>query len=72
MYEAGARVFVEAGPGRVLTALVGKILGDRAHTAVACDAQGEPGLRRLMFALAELAAAGVPVDVGKLFPRPAA
>src|SRR5207244_2144898 len=64
---AGARVFVEAGPGRVLTGLVSRILGDRPHTAVACDAQGEPGLRRLMLALAELAAAGVPVDVARLF-----
>ncbi len=39
MYAAGARVFVEAGPGRVLTELVGKILGDRPHVAVACDAR---------------------------------
>ena len=31
MYAAGARVFVEAGPGRVLTPLVGEILGDRPH-----------------------------------------
>src|SRR5207302_3724207 len=67
MYAAGGRVFVEAGPGRVLTGLVGRILGDRPHTAVACDAQGEPGLRRLMLALAELSAAGVPVDVAWLF-----
>src|SRR5437763_8916778 len=67
MYAAGARVFVEAGPGRVLTGLVSRILGDRPHTAVACDAQGEPGLRRLMLALAELAAAGVPADVARLF-----
>ncbi|MCW2889517.1 MAG: beta-ketoacyl synthase [Streptosporangiaceae bacterium] len=40
MYAAGARVFVEAGPGRALTQLVGKILGDRPHTAVACDRPG--------------------------------
>ena len=67
MYAAGARVFVEAGPGRVLTSLVGKILGDRPHVAVACDAPGEPGLRRLLLALAELAAAGVAVDTEPLF-----
>ena len=35
------RVFVEAGPGRVLTELVGDILGDRPHAAVACDVSGE-------------------------------
>ncbi|WP_406281965.1 beta-ketoacyl synthase N-terminal-like domain-containing protein [Embleya sp. NBC_00896] len=63
MYAAGVRVFVEAGPGRALTAMVRTILGDRPYTAVACDAPGEDGLRRLLTALAELAVAGVPVDV---------
>src|SRR5262249_17637279 len=64
MFAAGARVFVEAGPGAVLTALVGRILGDRPHVAVAC---GRGGLRDFLGALARLAQAGVPVDVGALF-----
>ncbi|OPC84875.1 type I polyketide synthase [Embleya scabrispora] len=63
MYAAGVRIFVEAGPGRALTGMVGAILGDRPHTAVACDVPGEDGLRRLLTALAELAVAGVPVRV---------
>ncbi|HEX8759539.1 MAG TPA: beta-ketoacyl synthase N-terminal-like domain-containing protein, partial [Pseudonocardiaceae bacterium] len=67
MYAAGGRVFVETGPGRVLTQLVGAILRDRPHVAVATDASGEPGLRRLLLALAELAVAGVPVDPTALF-----
>ncbi|MDQ6617467.1 MAG: SDR family NAD(P)-dependent oxidoreductase, partial [Actinomycetota bacterium] len=67
MYAAGARVFVEAGPGRVLTTLVSKILGDRPHVAVACDGAGEAGLPRLLLALAELAAAGVPLDTEALW-----
>ena len=67
MYAAGTRVFVESGPGRVLTQLVGKILGDRPHTAVACDASGEHGIRRFLLALAELAAVGVAVDASTLF-----
>jgi acyl transferase domain-containing protein/NAD(P)H-dependent flavin oxidoreductase YrpB (nitropropane dioxygenase family)/NAD(P)-dependent dehydrogenase (short-subunit alcohol dehydrogenase family)/acyl carrier protein len=67
MYAAGTRVFVEAGPGRVLTQLVGTILADRPHVAVATDVPGEPGLRRLLLALAELAVAGVPVDPTGLF-----
>ncbi|WP_141583419.1 type I polyketide synthase [Actinomadura sp. WMMA1423] len=67
MYAAGARTFVEAGPGRVLTGLVGRILVDRPHTTVSCDAPGENGLAALLRALAGLAAAGVPVDPLPLF-----
>ncbi|RSN68156.1 type I polyketide synthase, partial [Actinomadura sp. WAC 06369] len=62
MYAAGARTFVEAGPGGALTRLVGAVLGDRPHTAVGCD-----GLHGLLDALARLAAAGVPVDPLPLF-----
>lgn len=67
MYAAGVRTFVEAGPGRVLTQQVGKILGDRPHRMVATDVAGEHGVHRLLLAVAELAAAGVPVDVAPLF-----
>ncbi len=67
MYEAGVRVFVEAGPGRVLTGQVDKILGDRPHATVACDASGEHGVRRLLLAVAELATLGVPLDPEALF-----
>lgn len=67
MYAAGARVFIEAGPGRVLTQQVGKILGDRPHAMVATDVAGEHGVRRLLLALAELATLGVPVAVEPLF-----
>ncbi|GLZ28417.1 hypothetical protein Lesp02_06070 [Lentzea sp. NBRC 105346] len=64
MYAAGARVFVEAGPGGVLTSFVGKTLGDRPHTAVRID---DRGLTGLLNALATLAMAGVPVDDAPLF-----
>ncbi|MEU5429205.1 SDR family NAD(P)-dependent oxidoreductase [Streptomyces olivoreticuli] len=64
MYEAGVRVFVEAGPGSVLTGLVGRILGDRPHTAAGCEGPEGPGLRGFLGLLARLAVAGVPVRTG--------
>ncbi|MET9469686.1 SDR family NAD(P)-dependent oxidoreductase [Streptomyces sp. NPDC006544] len=67
MYAAGVRTFVEAGPGRVLSGLVGRILQGRPHTVVPLDVPGEHGLVRLVTALAELTAAGVPVAPEALF-----
>ncbi len=66
MYADGGRVFVEAGPGRVLTQLIAKILGDRPHRAIACDVSGESGIRRFLLALAELAVIGVDIDTAVL------
>ncbi|MFI6515405.1 beta-ketoacyl synthase N-terminal-like domain-containing protein [Spirillospora sp. NPDC050679] len=62
MYEAGARVFVEAGPSGPLTGLVGRILGDRPHLAVALDRAGVDATTVLFSALGRLAVHGVPLD----------
>jgi acyl transferase domain-containing protein/NAD(P)H-dependent flavin oxidoreductase YrpB (nitropropane dioxygenase family) len=67
MYDAGARIFVEAGPGTVLTRLVDRILGDRPHRTVACEPRPGSGLRGFLDALARLAVAGVPVRAGWMF-----
>ncbi|ANP53720.1 acyl transferase domain-containing protein/NAD(P)H-dependent flavin oxidoreductase YrpB (nitropropane dioxygenase family) [Streptomyces griseochromogenes] len=67
MYEAGARIFVEAGPGRVLTRLVGQILGDRPHRTVACEPRADSGLAGWLDALARLAVAGLAVRTAWLF-----
>jgi len=67
MYASGVRVFVEVGPGQVLTGLTGRILGGRPHTAIACDRAGEPGVSQLLVALAELAVEGVPIDPAALW-----
>ncbi|RSN25710.1 polyketide synthase [Amycolatopsis sp. WAC 04169] len=66
MYAAGARTFVEAGPGQVLSRLAKEILGDRPHTVIACD-PGGPGLRGFLTALARLALTGVDVRTERLF-----
>ncbi|WP_333760743.1 SDR family NAD(P)-dependent oxidoreductase [Streptomyces sp. IBSBF 2390] len=66
MYAAGARTFVEAGPGTVLTRLVGQILGDRPHRTIACEPRADSGLPGWLDALARLAVAGVPVQTAWL------
>lgn len=70
MYADGARVFVEVGPGRTLTGMVQRILGDLPHTAVALDSGGWKGLLQ---SLGHLWTVGVPVDLQALFAgRPVA
>jgi acyl transferase domain-containing protein/NAD(P)-dependent dehydrogenase (short-subunit alcohol dehydrogenase family) len=66
MHRDGARVFVEVGPGTVLSPLVGSILGDQPHLAVSCDSRQKPGIATLLLALARLVAAGVPARLDRL------
>ncbi|MFO0607691.1 MAG: SDR family oxidoreductase [Polyangiales bacterium] len=69
MYAAGVRTFVEVGAGAVLTGLVGKVLGARSHWAVPLDRRGTHGVTSLHHALARLAAAGVPMQLARLWER---
>ncbi|MGW1018120.1 beta-ketoacyl synthase N-terminal-like domain-containing protein [Streptomyces niveus] len=65
----GVRVFVEHGPRKLCTGWIKRVLGDREHVAVALDAPGDTGLRQACLAVAELVAAGVPVQTDALFAR---
>jgi acyl transferase domain-containing protein/NAD(P)H-dependent flavin oxidoreductase YrpB (nitropropane dioxygenase family) len=68
MYEAGARVFVEVGPGRVLTRFVEQTLGEHPHLALSLeDPRGGGALEGLVRLLAHLAVAGIPLQLGPLF-----
>ncbi|MCC8454479.1 type I polyketide synthase [Streptomyces rochei] len=67
MYAAGARTFVEVGAGAALTGLVGRVLGDREHAAVALDRRGQDGVTTLHGALGRLAARGAQLDYGFLW-----
>ena len=66
MYDLGCRVFVEVGAGNVLTGLVSRCLGERAHVALALDAAGTHGLESWWRAIAELATLGLPLDFAAL------
>jgi acyl transferase domain-containing protein/NAD(P)H-dependent flavin oxidoreductase YrpB (nitropropane dioxygenase family)/NAD(P)-dependent dehydrogenase (short-subunit alcohol dehydrogenase family)/acyl carrier protein len=67
MYRDGVRVFVEVGPGGVLTKLVGQILGNDPHLAIATDPRNGAATTALAHALAALAAQGIPVALDRLY-----
>ena len=67
MYQDGARVFLEVGPKSILSRLTAKILAGRPHAAIAVD--DGTGLAGLLAALAQLACAGVALDLRPLFER---
>ena len=67
MYANGARTFVEVGPSSVLTGLVGDILEGREHRAIPLDKKQKAGLGPFFDGIGQLAAAGVPMDLGALW-----
>jgi acyl transferase domain-containing protein/NAD(P)-dependent dehydrogenase (short-subunit alcohol dehydrogenase family)/NAD(P)H-dependent flavin oxidoreductase YrpB (nitropropane dioxygenase family) len=67
MYQVGARVFVEVGPGNVLTNLTRQTLGDRPYLALPADVSGRSGLLQLQHLLGQLAVHGVSVQLDRLF-----
>ncbi|MDR3119949.1 MAG: SDR family NAD(P)-dependent oxidoreductase, partial [Clostridiales bacterium] len=67
MYQDGARVFIEAGPGGVLTGLVGAILKDKEIAALQTERGDEEGLTYFLRGLARYIATGREIDMEKLF-----
>lgn len=67
LYADGARLFIEAGPGKVLTSLIGRILKDQPVTAIALEAPGREGWTQFGHLLAQCAALGLPVDLADWF-----
>ncbi|CRK56359.1 modular polyketide synthase [Alloactinosynnema sp. L-07] len=63
MHDDGARVFIECGPGRVLSGLVAATLAGRPHRTVHFG----DGLAGALSALAALAEAGVPLRPDRLY-----
>ncbi|MDR3316225.1 MAG: ACP S-malonyltransferase [Coriobacteriales bacterium] len=67
MYADGARIFIEAGPGKVLTDLVAKNLSDREIVVIQTERKGVEGLSYLLCSLAKYIATGREINLEKLF-----
>ncbi len=70
MYDAGARTFIEVGPGNVLTSLLENTFKNKKILAVALDGQSKEDstcIAPFLTALARLWAAGHPLKLERLF-----
>ena len=67
MYDAGARVFLEIGPNRVLAGLARNILKGKDAVVIALDGADEHGITQLQNALAQMLTLGISVNVMELF-----
>jgi polyketide-type polyunsaturated fatty acid synthase PfaA len=67
MHEHGVRIFLEVGPGDILSSRVDEILEGKPHAAIAMDRRSGRGVDALFGALAQLATAGVPMRLDALW-----
>jgi PfaB family protein len=70
MYDKGARVFIEMGPGRSLCSWIDKILKhgeEKPHVSVPVNAKGTSDELTILRAIAKLVSHGVKVDMTKLY-----
>jgi acyl transferase domain-containing protein/NAD(P)-dependent dehydrogenase (short-subunit alcohol dehydrogenase family)/acyl carrier protein len=68
MYDAGARIFVEVGPGQILSGLARQILTGREVEILASAPQGSAdGVAGVLSVVGALFVAGVPIGWEKLF-----
>ena len=69
MYDDGCRLFVEVGPGSVLTAMLSDCLKGQDHAAVAFDNRKVDGRAAFMNLLGVLSSQGVSVDYAALWAQ---
>ena len=70
LYAAGARLFVEVGPGSTLSSFVDNILGERPHHTFSTNLRRRSATVQLLHTLAFCAARGLDVDPTRLRARP--
>jgi len=67
MFKAGARIFIEVGPGRILANMVERILSNKTHTVLSLDAKGRSGWLQLGHLLAQTRNLGLSVNLKSWF-----
>jgi acyl transferase domain-containing protein/NAD(P)H-dependent flavin oxidoreductase YrpB (nitropropane dioxygenase family)/NAD(P)-dependent dehydrogenase (short-subunit alcohol dehydrogenase family) len=67
IYENGARIFIEVGPGRVLTGLVNRILGIAPHTELCLEVKGRSAWLQFTHLLAQASTLGLPINLRPWF-----
>jgi malonyl CoA-acyl carrier protein transacylase len=67
MHADGADVFLEVGPGNVLTGLIESILKEEKVLSLAIDRNGRHGVVNLLHVLGQLASCGIRVDLNRLY-----
>ncbi len=67
MHKAGARVFIECGPGSVLSGLVDDILEGKEHYAISLERSGKHGITQIQHLLAQVFVLGIDSDLSKLY-----
>ncbi len=69
-YADGVGLFIEAGPGSSCTRLIGRILGERPHTAVSACRPDRDAYGAVLDVLAASVAARRPVDLSTIYGPP--
>lgn len=68
VYEDGARIFIELGPGNTCTRWINKNLKNRDHLALPVNQKGVKEQVSIVRALAKLVSHRVPLDLSPLYP----
>lgn len=67
MYDAGARMFIEIGPGSVVSTIAKNVLPYKDVSIMSLDHKRETDTARLLGVVGLLAVSGVPVDLKNLY-----
>ncbi len=67
-YRNGVRTFLEIGPGGSCTRMIGQILADRPHVAIAATNHPDGEVAALLACVGRLAASGFEIDLSALEP----